>query len=115
MSKLPLPNKSVPFSVAGFQKLYEQVRQDPGAAKIVADEIDANPRAVLEQLFILSSSQSEALTKVSDEHLRNKAKTLVNDLRSQTPGQLKVNIQSTGTDASVQPSEAAFSCSFLKQ
>jgi hypothetical protein len=105
---MSLPNKSQPFSVAGIQNLYEQVRQDPGAAKAIADEIAANPRAVLEQLFTLSSSQSAALAKASDVHLRQKAQPIINALRSSTPGKLPIR-----TDANLQPDVATFSCSFM--
>ena len=76
--------------------------------KAIADEIAANPRAVLEQLFTLSSSQSAALAKASDVHLRQKAQPIINALRSSTPGKLPIR-----TDANLQPDVATFSCSFM--
>ncbi len=93
MSKLPLPDKSEPYSLEGFAKLYESVRGDPANAKLVADALDANPRNVLEEMFTLSSSQQAALNKASDQHLRHSARLIVEELRSKVPGGARIVLE----------------------
>lgn len=86
---LPLPEHSARLSTAGFKKLYESVRHDPVAARQIADEIEADPRGVLECLFALTKPQKEAIGNTSDAELHRRAKVVVTALRSRAPTSLR--------------------------
>lgn len=89
MSALPLPHKSVNLSPAGFKKLYESVRTNQVAATTMAEEIEANPRNVLEHLFKLTKKQQTAIDNTSDDDLRHRARVLLAELRSEAPNALQ--------------------------
>jgi hypothetical protein len=89
MTTLPLPEKSVRLSPTGFSKLYTIVRTNPDAAKTLADEIEADPRGVLERLFKLTKLQKRAIANTSDDVLRGRAKGLLGELRSEAPSAMQ--------------------------
>ena len=86
MAKPPLPNKSVRLSTIGFNKLYADVRNDPSAAKIIADYIAADPRGALTHVFTLTKRQQELIAKTTDDDLLKRARPLLTALRSDPPG-----------------------------
>jgi hypothetical protein len=88
MSTLPLPHQSVRLSTVGFKKLYESTCADPAAARAIADEIEADPRGMLERVFKLTKAQREAIGNTSDAELRRRARALLTELRSASPKKL---------------------------
>ena len=89
MSALPLPDKSVRLSRAGFEKLYEILRTNPDTAKRCAAEFEEDPKGVLERVFKLTKKQREAFENASDDDLRQRAQVLLTELRSATPGSVQ--------------------------
>jgi hypothetical protein len=90
MPELPLPYKSEPFSPEGFERLYEPLRKDHAAAKVIADEIEANPKRVIEHAFTLSKEQQEHFDKASDQELKRQARVLIDELRTEEPGPVQL-------------------------
>lgn len=88
MPALPLPAQSVRLSSAGFDRLYRLVRDDPQLARVVAREIEEDPRSALHHAFRLTKNQKLAIDNTSDEELRRRASTLIATLRSDEPGML---------------------------
>ena len=84
-----LPNKSVRLSSIGFNKLYAEVRNDPAAAKLIADYIEADPRGALTHVFKLTKRQQELIEKTADHDLLKRAAPLLRALRSDAPGALR--------------------------
>jgi hypothetical protein len=89
LSTLPLPHGTARLSSAGFKKLYENVRADPALAKVIADEIEADPRGMLERVFRLTKAQQAAIGNASDAELRKRAHALLTELRSGEPKPLQ--------------------------
>jgi hypothetical protein len=73
----------------GFRKLYDSVRANPVIATAIADEIQADPRGVLERLFKLTKKQKTAIEMTTDDELRLRAKALLAELRSKSPARLQ--------------------------
>jgi hypothetical protein len=90
MPEIPLPHKSEPFSEDGFERLYERVRKDRAVARSIADEIEADPKRVLEHAFQLSREQQRLLDHASDHELRRQTEVLLTQLRADEPGPLKL-------------------------
>lgn len=89
MPDLPLPAQSVRLSMAGFDRLYRLVRDDPKLAKVIAKEIEEDPRSALHHAFRLTKNQKLAIDNTSDEELRRRASVLIGALRSDEPGDLR--------------------------
>ena len=80
---------------AGFRQVYEAVRRDPDAAKAFAEEIDSDPRAVLDHLFRLTKGQQAAIANTSDAELRRRAGSLLKQLRSKAPNAMRFDPNAT--------------------
>jgi hypothetical protein len=89
MSELPLPAQSVRLSSAGFDRLYRLVRDDPQLARVIARQIEEDPRSALHHAFRLTKNQKLAIDNTSDEELRRRASALIRALRSDEPGDLR--------------------------
>jgi hypothetical protein len=89
MARPPLPNQSVRLSSVGFNKLYAEVRNDPAAAKVIADFIEADPRGALAHVFKLTKRQQAVIEKTADHELLKRAHPLLTALRSEAPGALR--------------------------
>jgi hypothetical protein len=89
MATLPLPKQSVRLSKVGFNKLHQQVRGDPAAAKVIADLIEADPHAALTHVFKLTSRQQEIIGKTSKKDLLKRAAPLLAALREDEPGDVR--------------------------
>lgn len=96
MSTLPLPLKPVSLSQAGFRKVYESFRTNRAAATMLADEIEADPRGTLERVFRLTKQQKERYEKASAKQLLERAKVLLEELRSETPRPLRLHDEELG-------------------
>jgi hypothetical protein len=86
-----MPRKTASLDQAGVEKVLEMTRKDSAFAHLVADELEANPRAVLMKLFRLSTRQTEAIAATSDRVLLIRALPLIERLRSGNLEGIKYN------------------------
>lgn len=76
------PRKTASLDQPGVEKLLQMAREDSAFAHAVADELEANPRAVLMRLFRLSTEQTEAIAATSDQILTTRSLPIIERLRS---------------------------------
>lgn len=91
MPNIPLPRKSEPFSSSGFERLYERVcREDKRIRDELSKAISEDPIAVLEHAFQLSEAQRMAIHRAGEKELRDKARLLVHELRTDHPEPFRI-------------------------
>ena len=111
MPNLPLPTKTVRLSPAGFKQIYDALRRDPAAAKAFANEIESDPRGVLEHVFRLTKGQQTAIGNTSDAELKQRSAALVTALRSKNPGDM--TFDPYGGKGKPAPEDAMLTCTCM--
>jgi hypothetical protein len=79
---VPLPSKTASLDQQGVRKLLAEARNNRAVADEAADRLEADPKALIGQLFRLSSTQQQAIQNTPDADLRARMAPLVARLRA---------------------------------